>query len=175
MELKKYRKPHMSEALMEIATLVGCTKVTESDALSRKSLEQTSDEDLNNAEKSSLFSKFSVSKRPAGFFGTQPGDVHNHTGEINVTVEKSAAFHSPKRPYRDDTIEKSDQKELANRSANISPALTESNLSKFTQKRHSGNFRNNPQNLDVIHERISGERILKPAEIKPFKASPKPR
>ena len=145
MEIKKYRKPHMSEALMEIASLVGCTKVTESDALSRKSLEQTSDEDLNNAENSSLFSKFSVSKRPAGFFGTQPGDVHNHTGEINVTVDKSASFKSPakKKPYRDDTIEKSDQKELANRSSNLSPALTESNLSKFTQKRHNGNIRNN--------------------------------
>ena len=48
MELKKYRKPHMSEALTEIATLVGCSKITESDALSRHeaSLEQTSDEDL---------------------------------------------------------------------------------------------------------------------------------
>ena len=89
-------------------------------------------------------------------------------------MEKSAAFHSPKRAYRDDTIEKSDQKELANRSANISPTLTESNLSKFTQKRHSGNLRN-PQNLDVIHERISGERILKPTEIQAYKASPKQR
>ena len=91
MEQKKYRKPHMSESLLDIASLVGCPAVTESDALSRHeaSLEQTSEEDLLEAEKSSLFSKFSVSKRPAGFFGTQPGEVHNHSGEINVTVNKA--------------------------------------------------------------------------------------
>ena len=94
MELKKYRKPNMSEALLDIATMIGVSNITESDALSRHeaSLEQTSDEELADADKSSLFSKFSVTKRPAGFFGTQPGEVHNHSGEINVTsvtVEKS--------------------------------------------------------------------------------------
>ena len=114
MELMKYRKPHTSEALLDMAKLIGCDKLTETDALSRHeaSLEQTSDEDIADADKSSLFSKFTASKRPAGFFGTQPGELNNHSGEINdvsVTVDKTV---KPKRRlHRDDTIEKSDQKE----------------------------------------------------------------
>ena len=35
MELKKYRKPNMSEALLDIATMIGVSNITESDALSR--------------------------------------------------------------------------------------------------------------------------------------------
>ena len=34
MELKKYRKPNMSEALLEMANLIGCSNVTETDGLS---------------------------------------------------------------------------------------------------------------------------------------------
>lgn len=136
MEQKKYRKPHMSEALLDIASLVGCPAITESDALSRHeaSLEQTSDDDLNDADKSSLFSKFTATKRPAGFFGTQVGEIHNHSGEINVTLNK--AVH-PKKVYKDDAIDKSDQKEYSRTTGNRSPvqaSLTESNLKKLHQQ-----------------------------------------
>jgi len=84
MERKKYKKPNMSEALHDMTNLIGCTIiVSDTDNLSRReaSLGQTSSDDEN--ERSSLFSKFTSTKRPAGFFGTQPGEIHNHTGEIN--------------------------------------------------------------------------------------------
>ena len=70
MERKKYRKPMVSEALLDLATLIGCVKNTETDALSRRgqSLGESSDDE--DADKSSLFSKFTHTKRPAGFFGT---------------------------------------------------------------------------------------------------------
>ena len=48
MEKKKYRKPHMSEALLELSNLIGCTHVsTEGDALSRHGdgLDQTSSDE----------------------------------------------------------------------------------------------------------------------------------
>lgn len=107
MELKKYRKPNMSEALLEMATLIGCANITETDALSKHDGLSTSEEDIADADKSSLFSKFTATKRPPGFFGTQPGEANNHSGEINissVTVDKP----QPWRLHRDDTIEKSD-------------------------------------------------------------------
>ena len=169
MEQRKYRKPHLSEALVEMANLIGVKNMTETDALSRHDGLSSSDEDIADAEKSSLFSKFTATKRPAGFFGTQPGENNNHSGEINissVTVDKA----QPWRLHRDDTIEKSDQKGQP-RSGNVSPvrahhqgtssqkqaqnlrALTESNLSKF-QKQHGSK----KQNLDVIQERLSTDK-----------------
>ena len=82
MERTKYRKPYISEALADMANLLGCTKAPEKDLWSCKevSLDQTSSDDMD-ADKSSLFSKFTQTKRPAGFFSSEPGEVNNHTGE----------------------------------------------------------------------------------------------
>ena len=52
MEKTKYRKPYVSEALSDMAKLLGCNKVPERDLL-----EHTSDSDTD-ADKSSIFSKF---------------------------------------------------------------------------------------------------------------------
>ena len=84
MERKKYKKPLMSEALQELSNLLGCTHISDTDNLSRHeaSLERTSSDE--DDDKKSLFSKFTSSKRPAGFFGTKPGETNNHTGEINI-------------------------------------------------------------------------------------------
>ena len=51
-------------------------------------MDQTSDEDVDIDAKS-LFSKFSTTKRPAGFFGTQPGENNNHSGEIEIIMKQS--------------------------------------------------------------------------------------
>ena len=81
MERTKYRKPFLSEALADMAKLLGCTKAPEKDLWSqREGTQETSDEDID-ADKSSIFSKFTSSKRPAGHFSTEPGEIHNHTGE----------------------------------------------------------------------------------------------
>ena len=75
-------------------------------------MDQTSDEDVDIDAKS-LFSKFSTTKRPAGFFGTQPGENNNHSGEIEIIMKQSLSKEkqkSPKRRNLDDTINKSDQK-----------------------------------------------------------------
>ena len=87
MERTKYRKPYVSEALTDMAKLLGCTKAPDKDLWSQRhgSLEQTSDEDID-ADKSSIFSKFTYSKRPAGHFSTEPGEIHNHTGENKKVV-----------------------------------------------------------------------------------------
>ena len=79
MERTKYRKPYVSEALADMAKLLGCTKAAEKDLWSEK---EFSDEDID-ADKSSIFSKFTSSRRPAGHFSTEPGEINNHSGENN--------------------------------------------------------------------------------------------
>ena len=77
MEAKKYSQPFMSESLAEMATFIGCVKnSTTTDALSRKeaSLGRSSDDEAN--DKQSVFSRFTSSKRPPGYFGTQIGELH---------------------------------------------------------------------------------------------------
>ena len=111
MERKKYKKPMFSEALIDMATLIGCAKNTETDAFSRKeaSLGETSDDE---ADKSSLFSKFTHTKRPSGFFGTQPLEVNNNQGEIIIEDSPSkTGMYSDKHVrhrIRDPTIVKSE-------------------------------------------------------------------
>ena len=65
MEKKKYLQPYLTESLAEIADVIGCfkSKATE-DCLSVS--DKSSEEDAQ-----SIFSKFTSTKRPSGFFGTQ--------------------------------------------------------------------------------------------------------
>ena len=125
MERKKYRKPLLSEALQSLAQLIGVVKQSETDALSvhAGSLQVTTDEE--DAENNSLFSKFTGTKRPTGFFGTNIGDANNNSGEVNLRGKdhsdheqlrdknNASGFdkHERKRRANKDTlVNKSDQK-----------------------------------------------------------------
>ena len=84
MERKKYRKPLLSEALNTLANLIGVVKKSETDELSvhAGSLQGTTDDD-EAAENNSIFSKFTGTKRPTGFFGTKIGDANQNSGEAS--------------------------------------------------------------------------------------------
>ena len=69
MEGKKYSRPFMSESLADMAAMIGNMKNSQTtDALSKKSLGKSSDDDENDRQ--SIFSRFTQSKRPQGYFGT---------------------------------------------------------------------------------------------------------
>ncbi len=77
MERKKYKKPLMSEAVFDMLKLVGDLKTkSDNDELSRRDGEIDASSDGDDIEKQSLFSKFTSSKRPVGFFGNQLGEAN---------------------------------------------------------------------------------------------------
>ena len=112
LEKRKYLKPNFSESLKEMAILIGCVVTSqETDALSRgSSLGETNPDD--DADQKSLFSKYTTSKRPTGFFAG-PGESRNdHSGEISVEKSGRAFYnekHIPRRALQDNSM-KSDQK-----------------------------------------------------------------
>ena len=85
MERTKYKKPMMSEALTDLAKWLGCEKPKNDDFLDRGVglIETTSDEE--SAENGSLFSKFTVTKRPKGHFGRQVGEANQNSGEVEIS------------------------------------------------------------------------------------------
>ena len=85
MERKKYRKPLYSESMIEMAQLIGCQQGTETDNLSRHEASLGNSSDEGDTERNSLFSKFTSTKRPSGFFGTQIGEANNNSGEVSVS------------------------------------------------------------------------------------------
>jgi len=109
MEKKKYLQPYLSESLTEMATVIGCLKQQIPDDALSASQESSEDED---GDRESLFSKFTASKRPSGFFGTQT-TLKQHSTEVIVapTTSEGKLFnekHTTKR-FQDNTM-KSDQK-----------------------------------------------------------------
>ena len=114
MERKKYRKPNFSESLYEMAQVIGCQHVTETDALSRHEASLGNSSEEGDSARNSLFSKFTSTKRPSGFFGTQVGDVNNNSGEVVALPHQSKkGFPSDKHTrarLNNSLAEKSDQK-----------------------------------------------------------------
>jgi len=82
MEKSKYRKPLFSEAMLDLAGVLAVRAPEPSDALSRAENSLERSVEAEDAEKHSLFSKYTASKRPAGFFGTAVGDAHQHSDEV---------------------------------------------------------------------------------------------
>ena len=110
LEKRKYLKPNLSESLQEMAILAGWTgTATETDALSKGSSLGDTNPD-GDADQKSLFSKYTVSKRPTGFFAG-PGEKRNdHSGEISVERTGKAFYNEKHEPQRGrgDSTQKSD-------------------------------------------------------------------
>ncbi len=64
MEKKKYLQPYLTESLTDMAVVIGCLKLKGPDDL-LSATDKSSEED-----EQSIFSKFTATKRPSGFFGT---------------------------------------------------------------------------------------------------------